>query len=163
MHHSLDERTLVNGWLRGLGLQAHLSLRLDEQGLCGIGHTSGIDCVVEVPDQAGRLYLWSPLMPWPCLHPQLIAERCLGAHFLGVQTGGASFALDPSGTELMLWQMHPLAVLDEGRFASAVIEFIEQAAQWRDNLQRLDLRPPAFPFPPPLPDAPFEAVGIQRI
>lgn len=163
MHHPLDDRTLVNGWLRQLGTQARMSLQLDDQGLCGIGHASGVDCVVEVPDRSGRLYLWSPLLPWPGLHPQLIAERCLGAHFLGAQTGGASFALHPSGTELMFWQIHPIASLDESRFATAVIEFIQQAAQWRDNLQRLDLRPPADLVPRPMADTELEAAGIQRI
>lgn len=147
MNYSQDERALVNTWLGRLGEAAHLDLQLDDHGICGIGHTTGIDCVVELPHRADVVYLRAALLPWPGLHPELLTEHCLRGHFLGLQTGGASFAIDPAGEDLMLWRAQPVAALDEHRFCLAVLDFIEQAVRWRDELLRLDLERPAAPEP----------------
>ncbi len=136
-----DAQALVNGWLAALGAKAGLALRLDEEGVCGVGHVSGMDCAIEVPDGGNSLYLRAPLVSWPPRQAQRIAEYCLQAQFLGLETDGASFAIDPRDGELVLWKCVPLAVLDEESMATLVVAFIEAAARWRESLLRADGTP----------------------
>ena len=136
-----DAQALVNEWLAALGARAGLALKLDEEGVCGVGHVSGMDCAIEVPDGGRSLYLRSPLASWPPRQPQRIAECCLQAQFLGLETDGASFAIDPRDGELVLWQCVPLAALDQDAMASLVVGFIEAAARWRESLLEADATP----------------------
>ncbi len=138
MNASVDAQALVNEWLAALGRATGLRLRLDEEGVCGIGHASGVDCAIEVPEGGDSLYLRAPLMPWPGRHPLRMAERCLEAQFLGLATQGASFAIDPRDSELVLWQCVPLAVLDGDALARRVTGFLELAARWREDLLAAD-------------------------
>jgi len=151
-----EERLLVNQWLEALGRDAGLSLRLDAQGLCAIGHVAQLDCAIEVPEGAGTLYLWAPLMPWhEGAHPGL-ADHCLSAHFLGLHTQGASFAIDREAGELVLWLARPLSSLDAARFAQLLVAFFETAADWRQRLEafcREAAAPAMGAKPAPLMDA----------
>jgi len=131
-------QALVNTWLAALGARAGLALRLDEEGVCGVGHVSGMDCAIEVPDGGSSVYLRAPLMAWPPRQARRIAEHCLEAQFLGLETDGASFAIDPRDSELVLWKSVPVATLDEAALASLVVGFIEAAARWRESLRRAD-------------------------
>lgn len=133
-----DAQALVNEWLAALGAKAGLALRLDEEGVCGVGHVSGMDCAIEVPDGGSSVYLRAPLASWPPRHALRIAEYCLETQFLGLETDGASFAIDPRDGELVLWKCVPLAVLNEETLASLVVGFIEAAAGWRESLLRTD-------------------------
>lgn len=148
-----DPRSLVSQWLARLGAAAGLSLRLDEDGVCGIGHASGIDCAIEVPEEGGSVYLRAPLIDWPPGHPGRTAEFCLEAQFLGLGTDGASLAIDPRERELVLWMAVPVSTLDAGAMESLVVRFLETAVRWRDEIERLDSAPPspatdASPVPP---------------
>jgi len=81
------------------------------------------------------VYLRVPLMPWrEGEHPQL-AAWCLSEHFLGLATGGASFAIDRDEGELVLWLSRPLAALDEQSFAAMVAGFLDQAAACQERLE----------------------------
>lgn len=129
------DHLLVNAWLAALGRRAGLALKLDADGVCAIGHASQLDCALEVPDGAGTVYLRVPLMPWrDGEHPHL-AAWCLSEHFLGLATGGASFAIDRDEGELVLWLSRPLAALDEQAFAALVVGFLDQAATCRERLE----------------------------
>lgn len=130
------DHLVVNAWLGSLGRRAGLALTLDAEGVCAIGHASQLDCAIEVPDGAGTVYLRVPLMPWRegREHPQL-AAWCLSEHFLGLATGGASFAIDRAEGELVLWLARPLAALDEQAFAAMVVGFLDNAAACRERLE----------------------------
>lgn len=144
---SPDHR-LVNAWLASMGRRAGLSLQLDDEGLCAIGHTSQLDCAIEVPDGAGTVFLRAPLMPWrDGEYPQL-AAWCLSEHFLGLATGGASFAIDRAEGELVLWLSRPLAALDESSFAALVLGFLDNAAECRERLDAACRAPGAAPSSP---------------
>lgn len=132
---------LVNQWLAALGARAGLALRLDEEGVCGVGHVSGLDCAIEVPDGSDSVYLRTALMPWPPRQPQRIAEHCLEAQFMGLGTDGASFAIDPRDGELVLWKSVCVAVLDEAALEHLVVSFVDAAARWREDLLAIDATP----------------------
>lgn len=139
----LEDRALVSLWLRRLGQGANLSLELNEEGVCGVGHVNGIDCAIEVPGEGGTVYLRAPLAPWPPVQATQVCERFLTASFFGMGTGGASFAIDPRDCELILWQAIPLATLDEASFGEWLLGFIRMAAHWRDQVRSDELLPPA--------------------
>jgi len=129
-----EEHVQVNHWLKALGLRTGLSLQLDADGVCAVGHTSRIDCALEVPEGCGIVYLRAPLIRWESGATGL-AERCLSEHFLGMRTGGASFAIDRSEGELVLWQSRHLATLEEQSFALLIVDFLEMAAHWKEELE----------------------------
>ncbi|MEJ7929105.1 type III secretion system chaperone [Ramlibacter sp. AN1015] len=136
-----DTRALVSLWLRRLGDVAGLSLQLSSEGVCGVGHESGMDCAIEVPEDGGAVYLRAPMLPWPPVHLARIAEHLLTEQFLGLGTDGATFAIDPRDRELVLWKCAPVALLDETSFQQLLMEFIQMAVHWRDELQRIDFAP----------------------
>ncbi|TFZ01506.1 type III secretion system chaperone [Ramlibacter rhizophilus] len=128
-----DDQQRVDRWLRALGQKAGLPLALDAQGVCAVGHASGLACAVEVG--AGEVFFRVPLMDWEPGHSASLAEFCLGEHFLGLATSGASFAIDRDEAELVLWRSMPLVVLDEASFAAALMDLLEAASHWREQLQ----------------------------
>lgn len=154
MAEDAEAQARVNKWLAALGARAGLSLRLDDEGVCGVGHVSGIDCAIEVPDGGGSIYLRAPLMPWPPHQAQRIAEHCLEAQFLGLGTDGASFSIDPRDGDLVLWKAVPLAILDEQALATLVVNFLETAVRWRDDLLQADAVAPSGR------QAPFLMAGV---
>lgn len=129
-----EGRAIVSLWLRRLGEGAQMTLALNEEGVCGVGHGSGIDCAIEVPQDGASVYLRAPLAPWPPEQALEVCEHFLTASFFGMGTEGASFAIDPRDRELILWQAVPLAVLDEAAFADLLFRFLDTAAWWRDQI-----------------------------
>jgi len=138
-----EQHAQVNRWLRRLGELAGFAPELDAEGLCAIGHRSGLECAIEVFGPHGEVVVRVPLMPWPPARPEAVASQCLQAHFLGIDTVGASFAIDPAGAELVLWKSAPLDSLDAERFPAWLDELFEAALRWRDALWQLDASEPA--------------------
>lgn len=137
---SSDEHDVVNNWLRILGARVQVSLQLDQDGLCAIGHLSGIDCALEVPEGCGKVFLRAPLLSLDqCGEATL--RFCLAQHLLGINTAGAVFAIDQKEDAIVLWQTRDLAGLDLESFAMMVVEFFEAADHWRYELDALQ-RPP---------------------
>ncbi|MBL0420132.1 type III secretion system chaperone [Ramlibacter sp. AW1] len=133
-----EEQARVNAWLRSLGAKTGLTLQLDDSGLCAVGHDCGLDCAIEVPDGHGMVYLRVPVLPWPSGgQPHVLAEHCLEASFLGMQTGGACFAVDRQDAELVLWTSRPLTALDENSFLAWVLALLETAAEWKQKLDEV--------------------------
>lgn len=126
------DRQLVAGWLAVLRGGAAEGLRLRDEGVCAVGHVSGLDCAVEAPGD-GSVYLRTPLMPWRAGADGDLAERCLALHFLGLQTDGACFAIDRDEAALVLWTAWPLSTLDGPAFIGRMAAFMETAARWRDE------------------------------
>lgn len=131
----MDDRSIVDSWLRSLGRILGWPLSLNVQGVCTIGHASGLECAVEVPDEGGCVVLRAPLMAWYPERHQALAAHCLKQQYLGLRTQGASFGIDEEDAELSLWQVMPVAGLDEAGFQGLVARFLDQAAYWQDELE----------------------------
>ena len=128
-----DDRALLNLWLTHLSRASHAHLQLDDDGICTIGHESGLDCAVELPGN-GSVYLRVAMFPWePETNPDL-AERCLLASFMGIETGGAAFGVDPIDVELVLWQERSVGSLDEAGFSRLVTQLFDNAVRLRKEL-----------------------------
>jgi hypothetical protein len=135
-HHG-EDAAVVNHWLEHLGRETRLALRLDDEGVCAIGHESGLDCVVEAPGN-GSVYLRVGILQWePEAHPGR-AERCMIAQFMGRDTHGASFGVDPVDGQLVLWQERPLISLDEVSFCRLVVHILQNAVHWRSAIPAAD-------------------------
>ena len=133
---TFDEHELVNNWLETLGMPSGHHFQLDEDGVCSIGHSNGIECTIETPEACGKVYLRAPLTRFdgpgdPILH------YCMASHLLGIQTSGALFATDPEDQTLVLWQARELATLNPETFAIMVVDFLETAEHWRDKLMNV--------------------------
>ena len=156
-----EEREEVDRWLARMGEQAGFHLQLDSEGVCAIGHSSGVDGAIELAEARREVFLRVPLMPWPPARPEVLAAQCLQAHFLGIDTGGGSFAIDPAGPELVLWMSRPLDGLGAQAFATWVVQFLEAAGRWREVLLALDTQAggaaEAREFDAPIPAAPLRA------
>ena len=135
-----EEHVLVNRWLGELGLRTGLSLRLDADGVCGVGHSSGLDCAVEVPAGNGRVVLRIPLMGVPEASAPLL-EHCLVANFLGLGPECATLAIDPVDRDLVLWALCSLDTLDADRFAAWLVSMFETAQATREDLERFNREP----------------------
>ncbi|HSW16231.1 MAG TPA: CesT family type III secretion system chaperone [Ramlibacter sp.] len=129
-----EDHVLVNHWLRGLNAKTGLHLRLNDQGVCAVGHASGLDCAIEVPDGRGVAYLRIPLMPWAG-SPSTLAEYCLTEHFMGINTEGAAFAIDREERELVLWTARRLSSMDEQRLGRLLVELFDTAVRWKVQLE----------------------------
>ncbi len=138
-----EERDEVGRWLRHMGERIGFPLVLDAEGVCAVGHSNGLECAIEVAEARREVFLRVPLMPWPPARPEALAAQCLQAHFLGIDTAGGSFAVDPAGGELVLWASRSLEALDAQAFGSWVADFLEVAGRWRHELWALDAQPAA--------------------
>lgn len=137
-----DDRKRVNAWLHQSAIRSHLEIELNDEGLCAIGHASGIDCALELPEGSGKLYLRAPLLSLQ----QASATRlrnCLAEHLLGVRTGGAIFAIDEQEDCLLLWQDASIAQLDAQSFAQWLVDFLRTASFWQEQFLALPAAPAA--------------------
>lgn len=150
---SSDEHDVVNNWLRILGARVQINLQLDHDGMCAIGHLSGIDCALEVPEGCGKIFLRAPILSLDLCNEATL-RFCLAQHLLGINTAGAVFAIDQKDNAMVLWQTRDLAGLDLESFAMMVVEFFEAADHWRYELDSLQ-RPPE--------EKPAGANPVQRI
>jgi len=138
-----ESHQLVAEWLRQIGAQTGFPLQLDAQGVGAVGHLSGLDCGIEVDEARRQVFLTIPLMPWPVEPPAVLAQRCLQAHFLGLDTAGGSFAVDDQTRELVLWKALPLERFEAHSFGEELASFLDVAQAWRDDLTSPQASPSA--------------------
>ena len=118
------QRERINQWLAEI--VPHLNLKLDAQGVCSVGHESGLDCAIEVPESAAIVCLRIPVAPLTTLtNTQL--RQCLATHLFGHATGGAAYGIDEEEEELVLWRTVGLAGLDAAGFAAILVQLFDTA------------------------------------
>jgi hypothetical protein len=129
-----EPQVRVNAWLRGLGARTGLDLHLSLDGVCAIGHISGLECVIEVPPDGGQVWLRLPILQWAGQSPEL-AVHCLQQNLLGIGAEAASLALDTTAGELLLWLVRPLDALDEDRLGLLILDLFACAQECREGLE----------------------------
>lgn len=123
-------RARVDQWLAEL--IPDLNLKLDAEGVCSVGHDSGLDCGIEVPESAAQICLRIPVAPLATLGSAQL-RQCLASHLFGVGTHGALYGIDEATDELVLWRTLDLAGLDATGFAAALLHLFDTArdsASW---------------------------------
>jgi len=111
-------------------------LQLDEAGLCGLSYADDLELVLECPENSPLLYLYAPLAPLPDQGVKALFRQVLKANFLGLETGGASFAIHDRYNSVMLCHREAIDRLeDDYALETLLSNFIAMAGQWKKTLQ----------------------------
>lgn len=124
-------RARVNHWLHAA--MPHLGLELDDAGVCGIGHECGLECTVEVPEPGEQVFLRIGLINLAGIDDAQL-RRCMSEHLLGLHSGGAVYAIDPDEQQLVVWEAHPVALLDAASFAQVLVDCFANAQRCQARL-----------------------------
>ncbi len=143
-----EARARVDAWLDRLGRRSGLHLQLNEDGVCAIGHASGLDLVVQVPPAQGLVLLGVALLELEALRHAGLARECLARQAAALVAGGGSlggcvFALDPQTDELLLLRALPVDALDADRFQALVVDTLDTAERWAREFRQFDAAAPA--------------------
>ena len=109
-------------------------MALSDEGVCTLGYGKGLDCVIEVPASYPVIYLRSPLMQLPPNDREALFKKLLTLNFLGIETGGASFAIDEEESTVVLWLSRRISDLDQTGFETLLGNFLAVAEQWKLKL-----------------------------
>src|SRR5690349_6565149 len=118
----------VNAWLKELAAAAEIdSLELNEQGVCAVRFGDRAEIVFELPVPAAALHLYCPVCD---VSEDPVAEtalyrRVLEWNMLGLETRGASFAVDRDSNRVLLCYSMPLEGADVTTFQNTVGNFAE--------------------------------------
>lgn len=124
-----NARTVVSEMLRELESKIGATgFRLSEDGVCAFSCDNLPRVVLECPDEGPLLYLYAAVSPDL---PKDRVREVLAAGFLGRETAGAAFALNPASGELTLWRALPAASRTPEEVMEAVSLFVETAGEWR--------------------------------
>jgi hypothetical protein len=148
----MTERGTVDNWLAGLAAAAGFDgLQLDERGCAALRYADDLDLMLELPEASPVLHLYAPVLELADSAGQDVFRRVLALNLFGVETQGASFALDELNDRIVL--QYPLLVeaTDAGQFERVLGNFIEAAQRWKRELAAPDA-PAAADEPPSAPE-----------
>lgn len=125
----------VDQGLAVLGRALGFPLALGPERVCSLRLDDGLECSVEVPEGSSLLHLYCPLLPVPPGDRLTFLEQVLALNLYGLDTGGASLALDPDTDRIVLcWSQPPEGMLPDD-LAALIAGFIERAMALRAQLQ----------------------------
>jgi hypothetical protein len=131
----MDALESVDRGLAVLGRALGLSLALGPERACGLRLDNGLECSLEVPEGSSVLHLYCPLLPVPPDDRLAFLEDVLALNLYGLQTGGASLALDPDADRIVLcWSQPPEGMLPED-LAALISGFVERATALKARLE----------------------------
>lgn len=127
----------VDVWLKELASLAGIdSLALNPQGVCAVRFGDRAEIVLELPDPSEVLHLYCAVCPIP---PDEKAAAALYRHALelnmfGLETRGASFAVDRESERLLLCYTLPLAGTDIVAFQNTIGNFAQVCDRFCQDL-----------------------------
>jgi len=126
----------VNAWLKELASLTKIdSLELNDQGVCAIKFGARAEIVFELPADSEVLHLYCPMGEVPSEDPAPFLRRLLEWNMLGLETQGASFAVDPASNQALLCYNLPLTGSDILTFQNTVGNFAEVCERFCNELQ----------------------------
>jgi len=127
----------VNGWLAELAEAAGIdSLELNPQGVAAVRFGDRVEIVFEAPENAAALHLYCPICDVPA-DPKAEAalyRRLLELNLFGLETRGASFAIDRDSNRVLLCYAMPLENADHMTFQNTVGNFAEVCERFCNEL-----------------------------
>ena len=112
-------------------------LRLDDSGLCGLSYSDDLEVVLECPEGSPVLYLYAPLVSLPDRDAEELFRKILKANFLGLETGGASFAIHDRYNSIMLCHREVIDRMEDNYALEKLLSnFIAMASQWQKKLHQ---------------------------
>jgi len=144
----MQTREVVAGWLRELAAKADAApFTLDDNGACLFEFGGRFKVGIQVAETTPVAHLYAIVATPPAEGREQFFERLLRLNAFGVETGGATFALDgPSGAVILCYN-----VLVDGcdalGFENAFGCFLEVAERWYNELARAEEAPPESTTP----------------
>lgn len=105
-------------------------LSFDENGLCRLRFQQRY--VIDMKVVENGIWLIAFFGPLPADTTSAFLRRLLQAQFMGHDTGGASFSVNPESEELMLSLFCPSGGYDGNTFAEQVGNFVDAVARWSE-------------------------------
>ena len=125
----------VNIWLKELASLAAIDdLSLNNQGVCALRFGDRVEIVFEIPEQSEVLHLYCPVCEVPTEEQASFFQRLLEWNMFGLETRGASFAIDRESNRVMLCYSIPIAGTDILEFQNTVGNFAEVCERFCNEL-----------------------------
>lgn len=124
----MDYRQDLNDLFSALGLPA---LSFDGNGCARMLFEGDVVVNFERNDMAGLLHLYCDLGALPSGEREALYLALLEANLFGVQTRGATLALDTKQDQVVLWRSVHIAALTLSSCSEILKSFVERAAHWR--------------------------------
>ena len=103
-------------------------LSFDENGLCRLRFQQRY--VIDLKVVENGIWLMAFFGPLPADTTSSFLRRLLQAQFMGYDTGGASFSVNPDSEELTLSLFCPSGGYDSNSFVEQVGNFVDALARW---------------------------------
>jgi hypothetical protein len=127
----VDYRQDLNDLFSALGLPA---LSFDRNGCARMLFEGDVVVNFERNDLNGLLHLYCDLGALPSGDREALYLTLLEANLFGVQTRGATLALDTKQDQVVLWRSVHIAALTLSSCSEILNSFVERAAHWRTFL-----------------------------
>lgn len=157
----MSSHRTVNHWLDRFSTRSgSATLRLDPRGLCAFTYSDRFEIAVEVPEEhAAHLYLSGTVMSLEGVERESLPDlyrALLELNLFDARARGASLAIDPASTQVMLCYHYPIAALDDLGFYNLLTRFTQtveslhrelsdRAAPVRSRAEDERILPPASP------------------
>ena len=137
----MSPREKVNHLLGELVSTANIGVSsLDENGVCAFTYGEVLEVVFELPETSSTLQIYSPILRIAKNESAALFKRLLRLNLFGVETRGATFALEDKNNFIILCYGVPVEDLDATGFLNLVSGFIETAEKWFFELNQGSLR-----------------------
>lgn len=139
MHSSPLEdynRETVDSWLSIISEAIGKELRLNPSGICAFIYDH-LTIVIEVPEKIQSFFVYTTIAGFSGLSPRqesVIIDRCLRSNYLGQETRGGKFTLNPEN-EIEFWYTDRTMECNEVDFRNILENTIDTALKLQDMLQ----------------------------
>lgn len=123
---------LLQGLGRTLGLP---DLAFNQEGCARLVFDDTIAVNLEFEATNGRLHLYSELCSLPTPGREALLLALLEANLLGLETRGATLAVDSVSQDVVLCRSLSQPELNAGHLHDVVEAFVDSAEQWRNRIE----------------------------
>jgi len=110
-------------------------LQLNNDGIC---HIVVEDVTLSLEEgEEDTIFLYTQIARLPDVDNEAIYCRLLQANLYGAETDGAVFALDHTGTQVILFHRFTSDALEFSSYLTLFNQFVEQTRYWIDNWDQL--------------------------
>ncbi|MDR0715578.1 MAG: CesT family type III secretion system chaperone [Puniceicoccales bacterium] len=95
-----DTKGDVNAWLKALNEQKGENFAIDEHNKCKFFYKDGIECTLELLEDKGMFYLYSPLIA--VSNDVTVLRRALEANLFQIATAGSVISVDKNSNYFIL-------------------------------------------------------------
>ncbi len=124
-----------------LGKQMGLdNVKLDENGLCRLVFDKNYIVDIEEAEDKKTVHIYSAIGIIPLEGKEALYTKILEANLFGQGTGGATFAIDPNLSEVILFKSLNIEKTDYQDFANELEEFVNWVATWTEKIKSSDVQ-----------------------